>query len=132
MKTRTGFVSNSSSSSFVVIVTPDAFEAALGKIDKEVYRKVLRGVSTKTKVLGQNAIVIQDMTDNGGLSSLFGEGDDLDYIEMGITGNELEELSEEDESLSSSIYELESVLTTLKKTKEYKDKIFIADDCGNG
>ena len=47
MKTRTGFVSNSSSSSFVVVATEDAHNKALAKLSKEQQEIVLQATAFK-------------------------------------------------------------------------------------
>lgn len=63
MKTRQGFVSNSSSSSFVIVTTIEKWKAAqkslITKVGKDVADVIIHdyGQGTKAKVLGQDALV---------------------------------------------------------------------------
>ncbi|MCK9458505.1 MAG: hypothetical protein M0R80_02530 [Proteobacteria bacterium] len=67
MKFRTGFVSNSSTTSFLVITTPTSHAAALEKLG-ELKAKAMSGYSglKKRKVLGQDAIVLNYISGEGG------------------------------------------------------------------
>ena len=67
MKFRTGFVSNSSTTSFLVITTPASHAAALEKLG-ELKAKAISGYSglKKRKVLGQDAIVLNYISGEGG------------------------------------------------------------------
>ena len=63
MKTRNGFVSNSSSSSFVIITTQEKWNDAVKQFTKKVGENIAKivvgeyGNPDKVKVLGQNALV---------------------------------------------------------------------------
>ena len=63
MKTRNGFVSNSSSSSFVIITTQEKWNDAVKQFTKKVGENIAKivvgeyGKPDKVKVLGQNALV---------------------------------------------------------------------------
>ena len=79
MKIRTGFVSNSSSSSFVLIVKKELHDKVFETLNK--YEKyVIEAVSHEATVFGLPAIEIGDMTDMNGYSYTF-EDLDLDYDE---------------------------------------------------
>jgi methyl-accepting chemotaxis protein len=57
------------------MVETDLFEEVLAKIKDERYRKIIRAISAKKKVLGKDVVIVQEMSDSGGFSSVFGEGD---------------------------------------------------------
>ena len=64
MKTRSGFVSNSSSSSFVYILLKDQYEELLKNVD-EYQKAVLKELGHEEKqIFGQEAIVISGMNGN--------------------------------------------------------------------
>ena len=133
MKIRSSFVSNSSSSSFIAIVTKSIFEEALTQLKDERHRKVLRGVCNKKLFCGVPIVVVQEMSDSGGMSSLFGEGNDFDYEAMGLTDEDFAENEEGDYfSASDALYEYQNVLDKLAKNKDKKGGILILDDMGSG
>lgn len=137
MKTRSGFVSNSSSSSFVAIVTPDIFEEALAQLKDERHRKILRHFAIKKKGFGQDVIEIGECSDAGGASNLFGYEGNWDYEKAGLTEEEMYpdrgEDEEEDEFYASEcIYEYEEILEEMKKDPTKADKIYIVDNMGVG
>jgi len=70
MKTRNGFVSNSSTSSFVVIVTKEAYDTALEKMGKEE-RAIIKLWAKKVKLGGEDVVHFSDMTSAGGTSTMF-------------------------------------------------------------
>jgi hypothetical protein len=117
------------------MVEPDLFEEVLAKIKDERYRKIIKAISTKKKVLGKDVVIVQEMSDSGGFSNVFGEGD-FDYEEYGLNQDDFDkEPTDEDEEgfyPSSSICEYEEALAKLLKKKENKDKGFILDNMGIG
>ena len=74
MKTRTGFVSNSSSSSFVLITTKENHDKAMEKLSP--YEKaVIKAIMEPDNVFGRKCMVGGEYSDNGG-------GGNLDYLEI--------------------------------------------------
>ena len=72
MKIRTGFVSNSSSSSFVIAVRKEAHEEALKQLTK--YEKaIINDIAREDKIFDIEVFIIGDMTDMGGNSWTFEE-----------------------------------------------------------
>lgn len=59
MKIRSGFVSNSSSSSFVLVVTKEAFDEATTGVDP-IYQAMLEAVMSKDTVFGHECMVYDD------------------------------------------------------------------------
>jgi hypothetical protein len=136
MKTRSGFVSNSSSSSFVAIVEKSVFEKALENLKDERDRKVIKHVAQKQNKFGKTLMTVNEYSDSGGFSNLFGEGDDFDFEAAGITEEEVNEPYDdgsgyEDEAYtpSAAIYVFHDVLEKMmKKNKAFKDDILIVQD----
>ena len=102
MKTRAGFVSNSSSSSFVIITTKKAWDAATKELTKKLENKNIAkivigeyGEGENATVLGQKALVFQGVmtTEEYGSSTIY---------EMEKNGEITEE---ESEILSETAYE---------------------------
>lgn len=116
------------------MATKEVFEEAVAKIKDERYRKIVKGVANEKKAFGKTLMVVQEMCDSGGNSSLFGDGDDFDYEAMDLTYEEMypEESTEEDEdfSPSSALYEYQDAIEKLSKT--HKGEILILDDMGQG
>lgn len=65
MKFRTSFVSNSSSSSFVLITTRENHDKALASLDAED-RKALKGIFSFTKCFGKDVAISAEVGDHGG------------------------------------------------------------------
>jgi len=65
VKIRSGFVSNSSTSSFILIVTEDAHQGVLKHIPEE-YHPMLNYGFRETKVFGRPARVFTILSDHGG------------------------------------------------------------------
>lgn len=80
MKTRSGFVSNSSSSSFIYILSAEKYEKLLAELD--IYqREVLKKLRTqRTKILDQDAVVV---------SGVHGNYSSFDDISIDVDDNEL-------------------------------------------
>lgn len=133
MKIRQGFVSNSSSSSFIVVITKSVFDDALKLIEDKRYVKVLKYISKPEKRWGEKLVAIHEYTDTGGYSSIFGEGDN----ECGLTDEELhrDETDDGDGDLfypSEALDELQNALEKLKKTnpKVDEDILILTDSVG--
>lgn len=66
MKIRTGFVSNSSSSSFCLVMTKEGYKEALSKCDAFV-KHVVKNISVKhTKIDGKEIVLASTFSDAGG------------------------------------------------------------------
>jgi hypothetical protein len=133
MKTRTGFVSNSSSSSFIAMATTEAFEEALTKLENDNARKVLRVIAEDGICLGVKVKIVKEFSDAGGFSSIWGcDGDRMDEIleQAGVKAGEDEDDMYDD--AYQSICDYSTALSMLVKNKEWKDKIYIGDAGSDG
>ena len=144
MKTRTGFVSNSSSSSFMAVATVPAFREALTRMKETRNAKVVKVVATDEKVFGIPAKLVKEFTDAGGCSSIWGyDGDQQEEI-LEKAGVEIEEentcpkceggdkdaecnCDKEEWYPSECIYEYTQILEDMAKEKDWKDQIFQCD-----
>jgi len=59
MKIRNGFVSNSSSSSFIIVSSPEIHEKVLSEINDDLVRTVINGVSSNDVAFGKDVIVVR-------------------------------------------------------------------------
>lgn len=66
MKTRNGFVSNSSTSSFVVVTTKTSHETALSKMPKCAKKIIKQIMNIHTECFGQKIVAGFEFTDGGG------------------------------------------------------------------
>lgn len=93
MKTRNGFVSNSSSSSFVIITTQEKWDAAVKKFTEQVGQNIAKivmgeyGKPEKAKILGQKALVFS------GIISSDEYGSNIDAKNLGISEDEAYDLA---------------------------------------
>ena len=69
MKIRNGFVSNSSSSSFCIMVTKKGYEEALKDCDSDA-QKLIKHWAKKGKIGSEDVVYFFDMTNNGGYSTM--------------------------------------------------------------
>jgi len=72
MKIRNGFVSNSSSSSFVIAVKKDVHEKVLKQLT-EYEKDVIEQIAEKDTIFGIDVYTVSDMTDMDGNSWTFGD-----------------------------------------------------------
>jgi len=69
MKTRAGFVSNSSSSSFVLAITKENYDKCLPQLS-DYHQAVLKHLAETDKFLGRDLVVFSDMSNAGDGSTL--------------------------------------------------------------
>lgn len=82
MKTRKGFVSNSSSSSFVIIIEKEEYERALETVHPYIKAVVLAVGMSEDKFAGKDVVIIGTWSDASG--SMF------DYMEVDYEGEKPE------------------------------------------
>jgi hypothetical protein len=80
MKSRLGFVSNSSSSSFVIIVKKDAYERRLKEVHPYV-KAVIEAMHDKKEAtfLGEKVVILGTWMDAGGGSNLSSDYLDIEF-----------------------------------------------------
>jgi len=113
MKTRTGFVSNSSSSSFVVLTTKENHEKVMAELH-EYAQDVIKSVLQETKLFGKDMVYIGDLERMDG--SAYVLGDDFDDT---IDGKWAE--YDDDDEIPDYVTE-EDRAEDKKKPKRPKDK----------
>jgi len=69
MKIRSGFVSNSSSSSFILIASKELVEKTLEKMDEKETTAVILSCGEKINLFGKECIFFETFYDNGGYSN---------------------------------------------------------------
>ena len=79
MKIRNGFVSNSSSSSFVLVVKKDDYDKVYSDLSDDA-KKVADACMEFKTIFGIDVAIFSDWCDNGG-------GGSFDYIEVDIEGD---------------------------------------------
>jgi len=111
MKIREGFVSNSSSSSFVIVTTPEAWKNAKKKLVEKVGEKIAKiiveeiGKPERAKVFGQDALVF-----SGVISS-----EEYGYVGIARLREKVELTEEEEEKLSVEAYDQHHELDKILK-----------------
>lgn len=130
MKTRQGFVSNSSSSSFIIITNKEAHDAALKEMHP-YYSYIVKGERPSfEKVLGKDSVVLFGVTSSD-------DGPDLYSYEGEIIGDGGEPMGskEKNKHFDYGIYtdypmDTEEVLYEyVEKLKEKTDEVFSKFDC---
>ncbi len=118
MKTRQGFVSNSSSSSFIIITTKENHERVLKDLHP-FYQEIIKIlIEEGASFLGKDVIYIMDMLDSIGESSLFGDYGSLSEFEY--KGKKPEDW-DEDERDFCSVHD-----DYVEKLKEKPEEVFTA------
>lgn len=105
MKMRTGFVSNSSSSSFILVVKKEIFEKEIVEVEQNVIKDLILKAFDFHELFGVSIAVYSDMTDRGGNSYW-----DLEIEEAQMSLRELADPDEECDAYG----ELDKFLTKLK------------------
>jgi len=112
MKTRQGFVSNSSSSSFVVVAKKEDFDKILNESDKYT-RQVINELGFSThEFAGTEVIALAGM--NGNESS-------FEYMTIDLDDDVQDEYDIHDEGYEGLYYEFESKLKQLGAIVKYTD-----------
>ena len=136
MKIRICFVSNSSSSSFVVAATLPAFREALSRIKDPRDVKIIKAVAEEDTIFGIKSKIIREYTDAGGWSSIWRDGDGeseilekagIVYPPVDKNGDETEVPEGEEWSPADAIYDYTKLLEDMSKEEDWKDQIFQCD-----
>jgi hypothetical protein len=93
MKTRNGFVSNSSSSSFVCVVRKEDHEKILSELS-EKEKSLISGLFKESSFAGIPVVLRGDLTDPGGCS-------------VDINGNTSDDYEDDDDETANNRYEAE-------------------------
>lgn len=101
MKIRCGFISNSSSSSFILITTKENHEKTLEKLDNYA-KAVINSIASESKVFGKNLVYITTFSGMGG------EGT-FDNIDIDFNGEKPELYEEEGNYLAFEKYQDEII-----------------------
>jgi len=81
MKIRSGFVSNSSSSSFVMIVKKEAYENVFSNLSK-LEQKLAEDLFKETNVFGELCMLIEEYSDMGGEGTIEWTIDNFDVCQV--------------------------------------------------
>lgn len=75
MKIRTGFVSNSSSSSFVALMSKEKYDELISKMDDPLHRAVVEELSSETTFMGKECVKYSYMSGNYSYLEYMSEAD---------------------------------------------------------
>ena len=134
MKIRSGFVSNSSSSSFIALATPEAFEEALSRLKNENDRKVIVSIAKDEECLGKKVKVIKEYSDAGGGSSVWGYDYDekSEVLEKAGVGIDEDDPDYEDDWVYETTSNYFSVIGDLETEKKWKDQVYTVESGDGG
>ncbi len=121
MKIRTGFVSNSSTSSFVVITTKENHERVL-KDMHPFHQEIIKTLTKEINFLEKDMLYSMELSDAGGYSHLFGEESPAQEIIDNYEGELPEDWDEEEGLYNAS--ELHD--SYIEKLKENPKEVFVA------
>lgn len=118
MKIRSGFVSNSSSSSFVLLVNKNSFDEEIGPTLTKSEKGFVDQIFNEANVFGTECYLISGFNTNGG-------GSWLEYIEFecDLSGDEKDE-DDEDYEEQDSAYEVWDALEEKINKLDEKDRFY--------